>query len=98
MSKLTQCDGPNCDVVLDRTPGKADVARQQVPRSAWLSVSASDRMYDFHSRACLAAWSSLLCSPGIPSQDGQPCTCHRAQVDPHTKAEHQAYPTVVDGL
>lgn len=29
----------------------------------------------------------------------RPCTCHQAQTDPHTKAEHQPYPTEeVDGL
>lgn len=29
--------------------------------------------------------------------DDQPCTCHAAKDRPHTKAQHQAYPTVVDG-
>lgn len=97
MSNLIHCDGPGCDEVRDPN---APIMRR-LDESEWIHVEEGpDDTKDFHSRACLAAWSSLLCSPGIPDPQDQPCTCLRAHTDPHIKAEHQAYPTttVVDGL
>lgn len=96
MSNLIHCDGPNCDQVRDPN---APVMRR-LGESGWIHVEEGpDDTKDFHSRACLAAWSSQLDTPGIPRPEDRPCTCHAAQYDPHTKAEHQAYPTEqVNGL
>lgn len=94
MSNLIHCDGPDCEQT------KPLAGSRRLCDGDWLMLEQGEALpnLDFHSRACLAAWSSLLCSPGIPRPYDQPCTCHRAHTNPHTKADHQAYPTAVDGL
>jgi hypothetical protein len=88
MSNLIHCDGPDCDQTALCAPDWIRVRQGQM-----------EPVRDFCSRTCLAAWSSGQPRAGGMAQlDGQPCTCHRAQADPHTKAEHRAYPTTtVDG-
>jgi hypothetical protein len=95
MSNLIHCDGPDCDQALNPD----DPTDDRLCVGPWIQVGqAGHPRLDFCSQACLAAWSSDRPRAGGTAQlDGQPCTCHRAQADPHTKAEHQAYPTV-DGL
>lgn len=96
MSNLIHCDGPGCDET------KPDERR--LCDAPWFHVERDDveRPRDFHSEACMARWA--VGGVGDSARDvarnvldNQPCTCHAAQADPHTKAEHQAYPTVVDG-
>lgn len=93
MSNLIHCDGPNCDKTKDINEP------ERLGRPGWLMLEqANGPTVDFHDRACLTAWSTG--KPAEPTVDDRPCTCVRAQQWPHTKAEHQAYPTstTVDGL
>lgn len=97
MSNLIHCDGPDCDQTLNPDNPIDD----RLCAAPWIQISqAGQARLDFHSQVCLAAWSTGKPRPGGMAQlGGTPCTCHAAQSDPHTKAEHQAYLTsTVHGL
>lgn len=98
MSNLIHCDGPGCE----KTKSPNDEPR--LCTTAWIHVDARDAApaMDFHDVRCMGEWARQQPDNGpttVVAVNGEAvCTCHRAQLDPHTKAEHQAYPTVVDGL
>lgn len=107
MSNLIHCDGPDCNVTRD--PNLPDM--RALGESPWVHVDQGDRLpaLDFHDVNCLSRWADQhggLSSGRRTTAGYQPCMCHGSQVDPHTKAQHQAYPalceptntTVVDGL
>lgn len=99
MSNLIHCDGPGCDKTT-----MSDLPPRRFDGGPWIHVEQGElTTLDFHSRVCLARWA--VGDVGDRARDAvrnvldsQPCTCHNSQIDPHTKAEHQAYPEVVDGL
>lgn len=95
MSKLIHCDGPDCTKTKD--PGLPDMRR--LGERGWIHVDQDDgEALDFHDVSCMGMWADD--NGGLRRPDGRPCTCNGAHANPHTKAEHQAYPqatTVVDG-
>lgn len=89
MSNLIHCDGSGCDKT------KSPTLDQRMCDTPWIHVDqghgAAER--DFCSKECLTNWST-----GKPraATDAEPCTCHAAKDQPHSKAEHQAYPQLCD--
>lgn len=91
MSNLIHCDGPGCDQVKP--------LQRRLCDGDWLMLEQGEMLpnLDFHSRQCLTAFCAID-APGPASNAEEPCMCNGSQFGPHTKAEHQAYPTKVDGL
>lgn len=84
MSAVVRCDGPTCTETT--VPGSGN-------RTTWLSANRGLAKFDFHTAACMSEWASAQ-----QKRDDRPCVCDVAQIDPHTKAQHDAAPMVVDGL
>lgn len=99
MSNLIHCDGPGCDKTKNR-----DIEPRMCD-TPWLHLEQGDRtpVLDFHSQGCLAAWvggtrpaQTGTRTPEAGTPGDQPCTCRRAKADPHSKADHEAYPQLCD--